>query len=118
MKIKFKASVNQYNELIQFVAWIPSGRIALSDIEMINLKYFYFEGMRKIQSLSFHTRDPKHLRKEKQFTIDVNHYEALKKALGQCESIGIAFSKSIFQSIKATAEPQILRAVSGYRLVG
>lgn len=119
MRIKFKCTPDQYSELIQIVAQLPYDRMAVSNIELINLKYLYYDGLKKINSLRIKSFvDMKFKQKETQFSIDVNHYEALKKALSECENAVSIYTKSIFEGIKTSAEPQILRAISGYRLIG
>ena len=56
--------------------------------------------------------------KPKAFTMDINHYEAIKSALNECGAMVTVYVKCIFETIKRSAEPQILRAVSGYKLIG
>lgn len=115
MKIKFKCTPGQYGELVNIVEKLPYNQIAITNLELINLKHFWFEGKKKMQDFHF---NKKHLTKVRAFTIDVNHYEALKSVLNECGAMITQYVKSVFETIKQYAEPQILHAVSGYKLIG
>jgi len=115
MKIKFKCTPEQYGELVNIVGNLPYNQIAITNLDLINLKFFWFEGTKRMQDFHF---NKKQLNKVRSFTIDINHYEALKNALNECGNIVSQYAKSVFITIKQYAEPQILQAVSGYKLIG
>ena len=115
MKLKVKISPNQFGELVGVIECLPYARIAITNLELINLKYFYFDGRQKMQQYQFKSVQ---MNKPRVFTIDVNHYEAIKSVLNECGNSVSAYTKTIFESMKRDAEPQILRAVSGYKLLG
>jgi hypothetical protein len=115
MKIKFKCTPEQYGELVGIIAKLPYNQIAITNLDLINLKHFWFEGTKRMQDFHF---NKKQLGKARAFTIDINHYEAIKNVLNECGGMVTQYVKSIFETIKQYAEPQILRAVSGYKLIG
>jgi hypothetical protein len=115
LKIKFKATPEQYGELAAIIAQLPYEQIAITNIDLINLEHFCYEATKRMREIHY---SKKPLNKVRAFTMDINHYEAIKKTLNECGSMVTQYVKSVFLGIKLTAEPQILRAVSGYKLIG
>lgn len=110
MKIKFKLRPTQYAAFVYGVAQIvvyASKENILKDVDIINAKDFYFDGITKINRSN--ANGSMRSMKEKSFAIDMNHYEALKRIMQIAEyKFHHSYVKSILLFIKQSAEPQIL----------
>ena len=114
MKIKIKITNDEFCELVKVIGAIPFAQIEITDIEFLNLKQFYLDGIRKIHSFNFNHVPTNKL---KSFSIDVNQYHAIKIALDQAAHLVTDYIKAIFQYIKRGVEPQILRGVNAKNLL-
>ena len=56
MKIKFKITPEQYGELVKIIGALPYQQIAITNLELINLKYFWFEGTKRMQEFHFNNK--------------------------------------------------------------
>lgn len=115
MKIKVKITPAHYTELINVVERLPYDTIPISNVELINLKYFWREG--KPKCTDFILKRVK-MYTAKTMSIDINHFEALKNALSLSGVKVSQYALSIVETIKTDAQRQINREVSAYRLVG
>ena len=114
MKIKIKITNDEFCELVKVIGAIPFAQIEITDIEFLNLKQFYLDGIRKIHSYSFNHVPTN---KVKTFSIDVNQYQAIKIVFQQLVNVVCGYAKVIFLTIQGDAERQILRGVNAKNLL-
>lgn len=107
MKVKFKITFVEFQELVSVIGELPYQSIVIPDIDFINLKSFYAFGLHKINSVRL-----SHNRTMKQISIDVNHYFAIQNVFGLLQNVISAYTLSIFLLIRSEVKPQIDRAAT------
>jgi len=118
MKIKFKMPPNHFNELLEVVEKLPFDKIPCSDLDIINLRSFWFEGKVRIGRMKIQGLQKKFPLKDKMFSIDVNHYNAIRNVISEAGDRVSPYTQSIVLTLARTAEPEISRIVSNYKLTG
>jgi|WetSurMetagenome_2_1015567.scaffolds.fasta_scaffold105524_3 hypothetical protein len=118
MKIKFKATFNEFSELVSVISKLPYKKMGLSQRDTINVNDFLVESIKKISNEQL---NPKDRNKTRAFTIDMNHLISIREAVLTCideQLVKISlYTLSIFSIINSESERQMNHRINNFNIL-